>query len=140
MEYSRKGNYCIVRIDPGEEIVSELTRLCQKEDIKLAGVSGIGAVDRVEMGLFDTVNKQYISHTYEGMFEIASLTGNISTMNGAVYLHLHITIGDAQPGHSVSGHLAKAYVSGTSEIIISVIDGQIDREFSPKIGLNLLKF
>ena len=38
------------------------------------------------------------------------------------------------------GHLNRAIISATAEIQIQVIDGEIGREFSEDIGLNLFKF
>ena len=37
-------------------------------------------------------------------------------------------------------HLNRAIISATAEIQIQVIDGEIGREFSDEIGLNLFKF
>ncbi len=38
------------------------------------------------------------------------------------------------------GHLNKAVVSATCEMVISLIDGIVDRRFDEEIGLNLFKF
>ena len=54
-----------------------------------------------------------------------------------IYLHLHATLSDANY-HTFGGHLNAAIVSGTCELIIDVIDGACDREFSDSVGLNLL--
>ena len=71
--------------------------------------------------------------------EITSLLGNVSQMNGEVYLHLHITLADEN--YNVhGGHLTSAVISATGEIIIDTIDGIVDREFDEEVGLNLFKF
>ena len=139
MEYKKFGNKYIVRVDKGEEIVEKLTELAETEDISLANVSGIGATNKCTIGLFAVEEKKYHSKEYTGDFEIAPLTGNISTMNGKKYLHLHINIGD-KDNKSFSGHLNSAIVSATFECIIDVIEGNIDREKNEEIGLNLIKF
>ena len=38
------------------------------------------------------------------------------------------------------GHVNRAIVSLTGEFILHRIDGQVEREYSPKVGLNLFKF
>jgi len=58
-------------------------------------------------------------------------------MNGEIYLHLHISLSDSKY-NSYGGHLTSAVISGTSEIIIEEIDGEIEREFNKEVGLNLL--
>jgi predicted DNA-binding protein with PD1-like motif len=139
VEFKRFGNKLVIRIDKGEEIVATLKELCKEEGIKLGLVSGIGAVNKATIGLFETSIKKYHSTQLTGDHEIAGLTGNISTMEGEVYLHLHACLSDASY-QTFGGHLNEAVVSATSEIIIDVIEGELDRKFSDEIGLNLIKF
>lgn len=136
MKYDTK---LLVRLDPGEEIVSSLTEICRRENITLGRVSGIGAVNRATVGLFNPVSKEYVSTTLENDFEITNLTGNISQMDGQVYLHLHATLADIEH-KAFGGHLNAAHVSATAEIWIDIVNGPVDREFNDSIGLNLLKF
>ena len=68
-----------------------------------------------------------------------SLTGTIDTMDGSFYTHLHMSAGDEQ-GRVFGGHLNRAVVSATCEMIVREIPGAVDRAFSQEIGLNLLKF
>ena len=116
-----------------------IRELCEKEQIRCGAIHGLGAADRVELGLFRTDIKQFVGHTYEGMYEIASLNGNISQMEGKVYLHLHAVIGDEE-NETRGGHLVEARVSATAEIVITAFEGGADRRFSEEIGLNLFAF
>jgi predicted DNA-binding protein with PD1-like motif len=139
MEYRRLDRSLIIRLDPGDEIVACLKTICQREDIRLGTVNAIGAVNRVQIGLFQTATKEYHSNTYQGDFESCSLMGTVSTMAGETYLHLHITVGDIE-NRVLGGHLNEAVVSATCEIVVQTIAGEVDREFSDAIGLNILKF
>lgn len=139
MEFKRFGSKYLVRMDKGEEIVSTLTDLVKKEKIKLGRVSGIGAINRAVVGLFELDKKEYHKKEFTGDFEILSLSGNISEMYGKEYIHFHLTFGD-KDFNVYGGHLNEAVISATGEIIIDVIDGTIDREFSEDLGLNILKF
>ncbi|MBC17653.1 DNA-binding protein [Pseudodesulfovibrio profundus] len=139
MEYTRFDSKLLMRLDPGEEIVESMTAVCSKENIQLGVVSGIGAVNKATVGLFNPVTKEYFSTTMEKDFEVTNLTGNVSQMNGEVYLHLHATLADLDH-NAFGGHLNAATVSATAEIWIDIVDGAVDREFSETIGLNLLKF
>ncbi len=140
MEYRRFSDKIVLRIDRGEDIVAKLKELCELENISLGSVSGIGAVMETEIGIFNVDTKEYFSKTVEGLYEVSNLTGNISKMNGEIYLHLHITIGDVKKNEVYAGHLNRAVVGATAEIIVSVIDGEIDRQKDDSIGLNLFKF
>jgi predicted DNA-binding protein with PD1-like motif len=139
MDYRRFQNHYIIRLDRGEDIVSKLKELAKIEQIKLATLSGLGACGKVTAGIFDTTNKSYKSYTFEGDFEIVSISGTITTMNGEIYTHFHISVSD-ENGHVYGGHLNEAIISGTGELVLTVIDGVVEREFSEEIGLNLLKF
>ncbi len=139
MEYKRFNNTIMARIDKGEEIISKIMEICKNENIKLANVNALGAVNEIEIGLFDTKEKKYHSEKYTGDFEIVSLTGSITTKDGQLYNHLHMSVGDRD--YKVrGGHLNSAIVSATCELFIHIIDGVVERKFNEEIGLNLLKF
>jgi hypothetical protein len=139
MQAKKFGEKYLLRIDRGEEIVETLKKFCQEQQIKLGIITGLGATNDAEIGLYDIKTKNYYEKKMRGNFEIASLYGNITTMQGETYLHLHANLGDENQ-HSFSGHLTKAVVSATFEGVIALIDGEVDREKDPKTGLNLLKF
>ena len=71
--------------------------------------------------------------------EIVSLTGTVSTMNGQYYAHLHMSAGDME-GKVFGGHLNRAVISATCEMVITIINGAVDREFNEAVGLNTFRF
>ncbi len=139
MDFKRFGNKIIMRIDRGEEVVETIKKFCEDHKITLGSISGLGAAERIKVGLFDVLEKKYYSKEFVGDYEISNLTGNISTMNGETYLHIHITITDDEM-RGFGGHLNEALISATCELVIDIIDGMVDREFNDDIGLNLFKF
>ena len=139
MEYRKFNQTIVVRIDRGEEILEKIKEIALKENIKLANINALGAVGEFTVGVFKTKEKKYYSNSFEGDFEIVSLTGTINTMNGEFYSHLHMSAGNDK-GEVFGGHLNKAIVSATCEMIIKIIDGTVDRYFDEEIGLNLFKF
>ena len=140
MEYRRFGNDYVVVIRKGEEILQVLSEVCKKEEILLGTVSGIGAVGEVTLGVFDTGKFAYESRTYKGDLEIASCSGNISTMDGETYLHIHMVVGNAEKEICCAGHLNRGVISLTGEFFLHKINGEVDREYSAEVGLNLIKF
>ena len=139
MQYRRFNNKYFVRIDRGEEIISHLKALCEHEHITLAEVKALGAIDDFTVGLFDTAEKKYHSNHFTFPAEIVSLWGTVTTKDGEVYLHLHLSAGDRE-GHVFGGHLNSAVVSATCEMIIDVSEGRVERKFSEDVGLNLFDF
>ena len=139
MFYKKFENYIVVRIEKNEELVSTLKKFCEKEKI-LAGtiLSCIGAANKIEIGIFNTETKSYNSTIRTGDHEITSVSGNITTMNEQVYLHLHATVADESLS-IFGGHLNSAIVSATCEIVLAPITERIERFFDKESGLNLIK-
>lgn len=139
MEYRRFQNTIFLRLDPGEEICEKLLAVAEAEDIRLAQISGLGAVKSFTTGVFDPAEKKYYANDFAGTYEITSLTGTLTRMNGNPYLHVHMSAGDGR-GSVVGGHLNRAVISATAEIVIRIEDGEVEREFSEAVGLNLFRF
>lgn len=139
MEYRRFGSMIIARLDKGEEILEQLRAISLAEQVKLAQVSALGALDEFTAGVFDTGTKQFFPNTFHGAYEIVSLTGTVTTMDGAYYSHLHMSAGDRE-GRVFGGHLSRARISATCEMVIQIIEGRVDRAFDRETGLNLFKF
>jgi predicted DNA-binding protein with PD1-like motif len=139
MEYKLFGDTIIMRLDPEEEICEQLTALAAKENIMLAEISGLGAVKDFTTGVFDPVKKEYFANHFQGTFEIVSLCGTLTRKEGTPYLHVHMSAGDDK-GNVFGGHLNRAVISATAELVIRVIEGKVDRHMSEKVGLNLLSF
>lgn len=139
MDYRRFENTIVVRIDKGEEILEQVKEIALKENVKLASVQALGAVDHFTVGVFLTDVKQYHANEFEGSFEIVSLTGTINTMHDEFYCHLHMSAGN-EKGEVFGGHLNRAVVSATCEMIIQIIDGRVERAFDEETGLNLFTF
>ena len=139
MDYRKFGTTYVMRLDPGEEIVEKVLWLAAVEQIKLATVTGLGAVDNVTLGIFSPDTKQFKANMFRADFEIVSLTGNITTQRGRPYAHLHMAVSDLA-GRCYGGHLNRAVVSATAEIVVQTIPGEVDRQPDPTIGLNLMHF
>ena len=132
----KAGSNWIIRIDKGEEVVSTLKEICEKNNIKSGFVSAIGAADKIKLGVFNTHTKEYHSKTLTGDHEITNLTGNVSRKDGEVYLHLHITVCDEEC-KAQGGHLNEAWISGTCEMLLTEVSGEIGRKFDENCGLNI---
>ncbi len=139
MDYRKFENKIIVRIDKGEEILEKIKEIALKENIKLASVFALGATNDFTVGVFKVDEKKYYSNNFVGNFEIVSLTGTINTMNGEFYTHIHMSAGNDK-GEVFGGHLNRARVSATCEMVIDIINGSIDRKLDEDIGLNLFEF
>ena len=136
MRYQRFDDTYVVRLEKGEEVVNSLKKLCDKENIKLASIEGLGATNHVVVGLYDLDQKVYHNKEFNEAFEISSLIGNISRMNDESYLHIHINLADENM-KTFGGHLYECVISATCELFIRVINGEVNRFKDEDSGLNL---
>ena len=136
MRNQKYENVYAVRIDKGEEIVEKLKELCRTENIRFAQVSAIGASEHAVLGGYDLAKQEYAREAISCFCEITSLTGNITTVNEAPYIHLHATLADQQ--HQIhGGHVLELTVGATCEIFIRVIDATVGRIHNDQMGINL---
>lgn len=136
MNFKRNENVIAVRPEIGEEILTVLTDLCKKENIRYAQVIGLGAVSSATVGFFSLSEKKYYSKTFDKPMEMVSLVGNITQKDGEPYLHLHASFSD-ETCAVVGGHLNEATVGVTAEIFVTVLGGEMGRKTNPDIGINL---
>ena len=137
MQYKKYGNTYMVRIDLDEEIMQSLRVLCEKEDIHLAHVEALGAVNHAVVGVYDLKEIVYHQEEINEFMEITGLTGNVTRMNGEVYLHLHTTMVDQN--HVVhGGHVIELKVGATCEMFVTVLPGEVDRVRDENLGFNLI--
>ena len=139
MEYRKFGDTYVVRMDRGEEILATLKALCEKENIRLAQVDALGAVDHVVVGVYDVPTKTYYKTEFNEPMEISNLCGTVSRKDGQVYLHLHVTV-CGKDMIARGGHANELRVSATCEMVVRTISGDVDRRLDENIGLNLFKF
>jgi uncharacterized protein len=137
MKYFVLGPTYIVRLDAGEKILESLTALCERDAIGGGHFQGLGAVGQAEIGHFDPSANAYDWTVLSGPYEIVSLYGNITTVEGRPFIHAHIALGDntfAVKG----GHLKEAVVSVTCEITLVRFRDDIARRRDGSDGFSKL--
>lgn len=137
MVYQVDGNTIVLVLEQGEDIVEAVTDIAREQNGKFGTVSGIGACDDVELNFYNLETKTYEKKEIKEPLELISLLGNISHIDEKPFAHLHATFGTNQY-ETLSGHLTKAVVSATAEIVITMTNLDINRKHNADIGLNLL--
>jgi len=139
MDYRKTDRGYLLRIYRGEELVTTLTAFLRDKQIRSGAFRGRGAVDDPELGLFTMKTREYLRRRFEGEYEIASLTGNVTTLDGAPFAHVHGVFTDASCA-AIGGHVFAAEVAVTCEIDLVVYEGEVKREMDEVTGLNLMRF
>ena len=137
MEFRKLGEIFILRLEIGEEIITQLKEFCLENKIQSGKVIGIGVVRRAIISYFDLPSGEYLHQELSGNMEITSLLGNISIMEGKPFPHLHITLADDK-FQILGGHLSEGVIGVTGEIVVEPFPGLVERKINQENGLNLL--
>lgn len=140
MKSKRTGAQHILVLAKGEEVIQAISDYCAREKIHAAWiVGGVGAVKHVQIGYYDDKVKEYVFKLQPGPFEVASLQGNVTTVDGNPFLHAHAVLSKMDDSiGAIGAHLKAATVSVTLEVLLTTIDIPISRKYDEDIGLNLL--
>lgn len=137
MNFKKIGDIFIIRLSIGEEIIACMNKFCADEGVKLATITGIGAAEFATVAVYNVKTKKYAHKSISRALEITALNGNVTTMDGKPYIHLHASFSD-EDGGFYGGHLKEALVGATCEIFIKCIHGSVDRSVDEATGLNLM--
>ncbi len=132
------NNQYILRFDRAEEMVQGIADFCRKHEISAGSFTIIGAVSEVTLSYYNLDSKKYEDKNSVENLEITGIIGNVAKLNGDIALHMHGTFSDRDM-KVVGGHVKKMIVSGTGEVVLTVHEGEIIREFDESTGLNLMK-
>ncbi|UCD16309.1 MAG: DNA-binding protein [Candidatus Zixiibacteriota bacterium] len=137
MRYKKVEEGYLIRLDPGEEVLSKLVDFVKAEQIPGGFITGMGAVERVTIGFYDYENRSYITKTYRDRLEVGNLNGNITYLEetGDPFIHCHVTVGDSSL-NSYTGHLFEAIVLVTVEIFIRPLKEKLMRHRNQEVGFN----
>lgn len=130
------GGRYVLSLDNHVEISAALAAFCEEKGIYAGTVYGLGAVNKAIFRYLNPETMKYVDRTFEEQMEITNLTGNISSKDGKVYLHLHITASRSDYS-CIGGHLLTAWISGACELIVEAFDATIGRRLDPETGINL---
>ena len=144
MDFRKFDKTYYIRIDKGEEIISSILEICKREKIASAVYSAIGGCCKAEIQTFLPEEGKFETNTLEGMLELISMNGNITSDDeGIIKHHTHATFAYIRDGnHCVSGgHVKSATVLYTAEIELRpVIDGVIKRKPDSETGTGFWHF
>lgn len=124
----------VLRLDPGEEVVSSLVDFAEAVGIEGAWISGIGSLDRAVLGFLDPRDRVYLKRTFDERMEIGHLGGNIGvTLEGRPFVHAHAVLSPREL-LAYTGHLHEAKVGVVVEILVTGLGGRISRVVDPATG------
>ncbi len=131
----------IVRVDHNEDLLSELSELALKEQIKSAFFIMLGAMGSAQLVTGPkekTVPPAVVWSSFDDAKEIIGV-GNIVWENNTPKIHLHATAGSSK-GISMGCIRKKAKAFMVVEIFIIETDITAERVFNKNIGFSQMSF
>lgn len=128
-------NAFVLVLKKGEEVSNGILNCLQKAKVKAASFTGIGALANPTLAYFDVKQKKYQDKQLNGIYELVSLVGNMTTLQGQTMTHIHVGLGTNQYG-MIAGHLQQATIGVTGEITVTPFGSEIIRKADD--GLNLI--
>jgi predicted DNA-binding protein with PD1-like motif len=102
----------------GDEVLSGLTDLAERENILAAQISAIGAFQHAVFAWFDDAKKAFLNIPVDRQVEACSVLGDIGSVAGKPAVHVHGVV--ALPsGETRGGHMLEAYVWPTLELFLT---------------------
>ena len=136
-EIDGQRTFAIV-LDAGDEVIETLQAFADRQEITAAQFTAIGALSDVELMYFDWEKKDYLRIPVREQVEVASLIGDVAVApSGGSALHIHLVIGK-RDGSAMAGHLGKAHVRPTLEVILTESPAHLRKIKDARTGLALI--
>lgn len=129
----------ILVFDSKDEVVKGIEEFCNQSNLNAASVTAIGAFSSTTLGYFQLASLDYKNIPIEEQVEVLSLAGNVVQYEGKSKLHAHVVIGKSD-GSAHGGHLLKAIVNPTLEVVITELPAHLHREMNLQFGIPLIRF
>jgi predicted DNA-binding protein with PD1-like motif len=103
-----------------DEVIAGLAEFAEKNHIKVADFTAVGAFGKAILGWFDPEKRAYKQFPINEEMEIASFTGNIRPdRNGKPSVHVHCVVATGD-GVAHAGHLMEGHISLTMQLYMNV--------------------
>jgi len=127
-----------VILESGEEVMEKIMEFAKEQKISASQFTAIGAFSNTIVGFFDFSIRDYKKIPFKEQMEVLTLNGDITLFKGEYKIHAHVVLGK-EDGTAHGGHLLKATVHPTLEIILNESPAYLSRKINQESGLALIK-
>ncbi|MEO6814003.1 MAG: PPC domain-containing DNA-binding protein [Ginsengibacter sp.] len=127
-----------VILESGEEVIEKIMTFAKDQKLSASQFSAIGAFSTTTVGFFDFSIKDYKKISMKEQMEVLALNGDVTLFEKEYKIHAHEVLGK-EDGTAHGGHLLKAIVHPTLEIILTESPAYLKREIDRDSGIALIK-
>lgn len=127
----------VLIFEKGDQVMPELQRWCEQQQVSAADFTAIGAFERVTVAWFDWEAKEYREIPIDEQVEVLSLVGDVARNDGKPAVHAHIVVGRSD-GTTRGGHFVDGTVRPTLELVLRETPAHLRKRHDPESGLALI--
>ena len=135
--WARHGRDVLIVLPRGTELLKGLREAVGEASVVSGSFVGLGAIEAPRLAWFDRYEHRYREASLEGVWEIASLIGNVTRYDDAPRIHAHAVISD-RSCQTRAGHLVGGVVGVTCEIVLTPFEAPVERRFDDALHLPLI--
>jgi predicted DNA-binding protein with PD1-like motif len=136
-ESDGQKTYALI-FETGDEAVSGLLDFAKSMDLRGSRITAIGAFGEATLAYFDWETREYEDIPVGEQVEVLSLLGDIALDGEEPAVHVHAVLG-RRDGSTVGGHLKRATVRPTLEVIIDEQPEHLHKVHDRESGLALIR-
>lgn len=141
------GRRYLLVLEGGDELMAEVKAFAEREHLRAAEFTGIGAASSAKLAAFNPETREYAHIPDPGQAEIASLNGRVTLPEGADasdppaerQLHVHCVLSH-EDGSAVAGHVFELVIRPTCEVFVTESAEHVARGEDPHSGLPVILF
>ena len=131
-------NKYVLKVSVGEDVMVELKIFCQDQEIEAASFFAIGAAKEIQIAWYNIHKKEDVKRDIQQELEIVSLLGNVAIEGKETLVHAHGSFSDKNM-QIMAGHVNKLVVGAACEIVLTKLEGKIEKTYDDETGLKLMK-
>jgi uncharacterized protein len=135
--WARRGQHVLVVLARGTELLEGIREAVRAASVDSGSFVGVGAIEAPRLAWFDRYEQRYRETSLEGVWEIASLIGNVTRYENAPRVHAHMVVSD-RSCQTRAGHLVGGVVGVTCEIVLTPFEAPVERSFDEALHLPLI--
>lgn len=124
-------------LDHDADLLEFLTAVASRSQVEAGMLSFLGAVQQARVAFYDGQSQKYETIALDEPLEIVHGTGNVSLLDGNIFVHAHVALSDRQ-GRTFGGHLLPGTIVFAGEYFLWALAGHpFVRSRDAVTGLNL---
>lgn len=133
------GKAYLDRLPHDADLLISIKESLKKSNVTMGFFVALGAVKFAKVAFYGQEDHTYHEYSIDEPAEILNCTGNVSKLDGEIFVHAHITLG-LEDGTAKGGHLVEGTKIFACELFVIPLDGdQLKRTFDEVTGLKLWK-